>query len=208
MPHRADAKVDTYSSFADLAAHEVRGRDYDLLVRHRNGTRVVIIAPHGGGIEPETARIAKGIAGAEFSLYCFKGLKRNGNGRLHITSHSFDEPECLSLIAKHQWVLAIHGCADAGERVFLGGLDKSLIADLSTALEAVGIRAETSGHEYTGVHPLNICNRGARGAGAQFELSLPFRRDDRVLVFVETVRSVLAGRQNELETKVAGVIYF
>src|SRR3990167_9529066 len=84
MLHRADAKVDTYSSFADLAAHEVRGRDYDLLVRHRNGTRVVIIAPHGGGIEPETARIAKGIAGAEFSLYCFKGLKRNGNGRLHI----------------------------------------------------------------------------------------------------------------------------
>ena len=119
MPHRADAKVDTYSSFTDLAAHEVRGRDYDLLVRHRNGTRVAVIAPHGGGIEPETARIAEAIAGAEFSLYCFKGLKRNGNGRLHITSHSFDEPDCLSLIAKHEWGLAIHGCADAGERVFL-----------------------------------------------------------------------------------------
>lgn len=196
MPHEVRAKMDTYRCFADLEAHEVRGKDYDLDVRRRKGARIVIIAPHSGGIEPETARIAEAIAGAEFSLYCFKGLKANGNSRLHITSHNFDEPECLALLAKHQWVLAIHGCAESGERVFLGGLDMSLIADLSTALEAAGIRAETSGHEYTGAYPRNICNRGARGAGAQFELSLPFRRSDRVPVFVKAVRSVLVERHN------------
>ncbi len=196
MPHEAGAEVDTYKCFADLQAREVRGKDYDLDVRYRDGARVAVIAPHGGGIEPETAKIAEAIAGAEFSLYCFKGLKANGNSRLHITSHNFDEPECLALLAKHQWVLAIHGCAESGERVLLGGLDKRLITDLSTALEAAGIRAETSGHEYTGKDLRNICNRGARHAGAQFELSLPFRRGDQVSRFVKAVRRVLAARQN------------
>lgn len=187
--------MDTYSCFTDLEAQEARGRDFDVLVRHRNDARVVVIAPHGGGIEPETAEIAQAIAGAEFSLYCFKGIKANGNGRLHITSHNFDEPGCLTLLAKHQSVLAIHGCAETGERALLGGLDKSLISDLSTALKMVGIRAETSGHKYTGIHPGNICNRGARGIGAQFELSLPFRRGGCVPAFVEAVRAVLARRQ-------------
>jgi phage replication-related protein YjqB (UPF0714/DUF867 family) len=156
---------------------------------------VAVIAPHGGGIEPETDKIAEAIANAEFSLYCFKGLKASGNTRLHITGHNFDEPECLALLVKHQWVLAIHGCAESGERVLLGGLDNSLMTDLSEALAAAGIGAEMSGHEYAGEHPLNICNRGAPGVGAQFELSLPFRRGNRAPLFVKAVHSVLAARQ-------------
>lgn len=188
--------MDTYCCFSDLATHEVRGRDYDLCIVHRDGAQVVVIAPHGGGIEPETGKIAEAIAGAEFSLYCFKGIKPKGNARLHITSHNFDEPECLSLLARHQWVLAIHGCAEDGERVFLGGRDRPLVADLSSALQSVGINGETSGHQYTGEHPRNICNRNARGAGAQFELSLPFRRGNRVPALVAAVRDVLAKRQH------------
>jgi len=196
MPHESAASVDTYCCFSDLAAHEVRGKDYDLRTVHRDGAQVVVIAPHGGGIEPETAKIAKAIAGADFSLYCFKGIKRKGNARLHITSHNFDEPDCLSLLARHEWVLAIHGCGEDGERAFLGGRDKPLVENLSKALRAVGINAETSGHQYAGNHPRNICNRNARGAGAQFELSLPFRRGNRVPAFVIAVRDVLAKRQH------------
>lgn len=188
--------MDTYSSFAELEAREIRGKDYDLLLRHQDGAQVAVIAPHGGGIEPKTAEIAEAIAGAEFSLYSFNGIKVNGNARLHITSHNFDEPECLDLLAKHHSVLAIHGCAKAGERVLVGGLDKSLIADLTDALQVIGIHAESSGHEYTGLHPHNICNRGARAAGAQFELSIAFRRGGRVPAFVKAVRGVLLGRQN------------
>ena len=122
--------MDAYKCFADLKAHEARGKDYEVDVRCRDGAQVVVIAPHGGGIEPETSKIANAIAGAEFSLYCFRGLKPVGNTRLHITSHNFDEPECLALLAKHQSVLAIHGCAESGERVFLGGRDKVVAAEL------------------------------------------------------------------------------
>ena len=113
--------MDRYSCFSELAAREARGADYEICARRQAASRVAVIAPHGGGIEPETSRIAESIAGAEFSLYCFLGLKRTGNRVLHITSHNFDEPECLGLIAEHDWVLAIHGCQESGERTFLGG---------------------------------------------------------------------------------------
>jgi len=153
---------------------------------------VAVIAPHGGGIESETSRIAESIAGAKFSIYCFRGLKPAGNRALHITSHHFDDPECLGLVAEHDWVLAIHGCAESGERNFLGGLDKPFICDLASVLQVVGIAAETSGHSYLGRHPRDICNRGARGMGAQFEISLPFRQGKQVPLFIEAVRGVLA----------------
>ena len=67
MPHRATVKIDTYTCFADLQSHEVRGKDYGLDVRCQSGARVAVIAPHGGEIEPETAKIAEAIAGTEFS---------------------------------------------------------------------------------------------------------------------------------------------
>jgi phage replication-related protein YjqB (UPF0714/DUF867 family) len=184
-------EMDKYRSFYELAAHEVRGKDYDLRFFHRNASQVIVLAPHGGGIEPESDEIATAIAGAELSLYCFMGLKRNGNKQLHITSHNFDEPECLALLSKHQYVLAIHGCGEPGEKVLLGGLDRTLIAELSTALEATGIHVETSGHKYPGRDPDNICNRGTQAAGVQFELSLQFRRSNRIPVFVDAVRGVL-----------------
>ena len=181
-----------YTCFSELAACEERGADYEICIRRQPASRVAVIAPHGGGIEPETSNIAESIAGAEFSFYCFRGLKRKGNCVLHITSHKFDEPECRRLIAEHDWVLAIHGCKETDERAFLGGLDKPFIRDLASALHAADIRVETTGHPYPGIHPRNICNRGARSIGAQFELSLPFRQGNRVPLFIEVVRKVLA----------------
>ena len=68
--------MDEYSCFVELAAREERGVDYEICARRKATSRVAVIAPHGGRIEPETSRIAENIAGAEFSLYCFLGLKR------------------------------------------------------------------------------------------------------------------------------------
>ncbi len=196
MQHGQTVTVDKYSSYAELARSEQEGTDYQLMVRPRAGALIAVIAPHAGGIEPGTGPIAQEIAGADFSLYCFRGCKVEGNHRLHITCHRFDEPECLKLLAGHTWVVSIHGCDEAGERVFLGGLDTALITDLATQLRQVGIIAETSGHKYPGTDPRNICNRGRSKAGVQFELSLPFRNGARVPAFVAVVRSVLRARQN------------
>lgn len=187
---------DKYSNYAELAAAEEEGADFEIVVINRPRSRIAVIAPHAGGIEPRTGPIAKSIAGAEFSLYCFRGLKDGGNRDLHITSHHFDEPTCLELISDQEWVIAIHGCEKKDERVFLSGLDKTLLTDLEAVLLRAGIRVETSGHNYTATHPNNICNRGRSNAGVQFELSPSFRNGDSVPAFVAAVRGVLLDRQN------------
>jgi phage replication-related protein YjqB (UPF0714/DUF867 family) len=196
MPHEKAVTMDKYSSYSALAKSETEGVDYERVVQPVEGALVAVIAPHAGGIEPKTGLIAQGIAGTDFSLYCFRGCKANGNSELHITSHHFDEPECVNLITRHKWVVAIHGCNVNGERVFLGGRDKELIADLAAQLAQVGIIGEATGHNYLGTDPNNICNRGQSNAGAQFELSLSFRNGTQVPAFVEAVRTVLRARQN------------
>lgn len=190
--------VDKYSSYAELAQSEKEGTDYERIVRPRSGALVAIIAPHAGGIEPGTCTIARQIAGADFSLYCFFGYKAKGNHELHITSHCFDEPECMKMLAGHTWIVAIHGCDEAGERMFLGGRDTALIAGLSTRFKEVGIVAETSGHRYPGTDPRNICNRGRLKAGVQIELSLSFRNGKQIPDFAAAVRSVLSARQDRV----------
>lgn len=186
--------MDKYLRYTELRRSETEGIDYNKIVRDIPGASVVVIAPHAGAIEPMTGSIAQDIAGSEYSFYCFCGLKKANNRDLHITSHNFDEPECVKLISVHQWVVAIHGCKEQGERIFLGGLDNELILDLVMQLKLVGIDAETSGHKYLGENPQNICNRGKSNAGVQFELSRSFREGPNVHAFVKAVRQVFTAR--------------
>lgn len=192
--------MDKYNCYEQLKATELPGRDFECIIRPCPSASVVVIAPHGGRIEPHTAEIAEDIAGADFSFYCFKGLRENSHPDLHIASHKFDEPDCVKLIATHKWVLSIHGHGHLGAgQVLLGGLDHSLIDDLAGALKDAGLPVETDiPVAYQGKNPNNICNRGATKAGAQFELSRPFRRGKQVSKFVEVVRTVLFKRQNAI----------
>ncbi len=183
--------MDKYTNFGQLQALETEGNDYAILIRLREGSRTAVIAPHGGGIEPRTAELAEAIAGSEFNLYCFRGLKQSGNSVLHITSHRFDEPRCLALLANQDIVVALHGCSKVGERVLLGGRDQRLVVDLAKALEAVGIIAEVSGHEFPGQEATNVCNRSATGMGAQIEMSMSFRVGPNAEKLVKVVRDVL-----------------
>ncbi len=186
--------MDTYSSFAELADREKLGTDYEIVIVPCRRAQVVVIAPHGGCIEPETSCIAQQIASAGFSYYSFTGLKHTGNRILHVTSHNFDEPECVSLVAQHDYVVAIHGCSESGERLFIGGLDTLLILALAAAISRCNLDVVVDNHPYLGRHPSNICNRGRRGVGVQFELTLPFRRSQSVPAFVEAVQQVLSSR--------------
>jgi phage replication-related protein YjqB (UPF0714/DUF867 family) len=188
--------MDTYTCYADLANAEREGVDYEKIVLPVAGAQVAVIAPHGGGIEPKSDAIAAAIAGTDFSYYCFRGCKPKKNGRLHITSQRFDEPQCVTLIADHRWVVAIHGCDDPGESVFLGGLDAELVADLAAAIAEAGISVATTGHAYPGTHTRNICNRGLSAKGVQIELTPAFRNGGQVASFVTAVRSVLSARQS------------
>src|SRR5690348_10954404 len=64
--------MDKYRTFEALCNAEKVGIDFDIVQVRRRGAQVVIIAPHGGGIEPRTSEIAREIAGESFSYYAFE----------------------------------------------------------------------------------------------------------------------------------------
>jgi phage replication-related protein YjqB (UPF0714/DUF867 family) len=169
--------ADKYRNFADLAAHEKENSDFRVRSEQRHGATAVI-APHGGGIEPGTSELAEAIAGGDLSFYAFEGLKRNGNGVLHITSHRFDEPKGVVLVNASPRVVALHGEQDCRDQVvFLGGLDKGLGKRIQAELQAAGFVVRIHDDPYLqGIEKSNVCNRGQSGKGVQLELSQPLRR--------------------------------
>jgi phage replication-related protein YjqB (UPF0714/DUF867 family) len=167
--------IDHYHSFAELSQGEQEGVDYRRVISPR-GSAIAILAPHGGGIEAGTSEIARALAGETLSLYCFEGLKRRGNQRLHLTSTHFDEPLCLALVNETQCVVAIHGCEGKRPIIHIGGLHAELISRLLVALRSAGFAAQADNSHHAGNHPENICNRGLAGQGAQLEISEGLRR--------------------------------
>jgi phage replication-related protein YjqB (UPF0714/DUF867 family) len=185
---------DKYTSFAELeAGGESAELDYNITVRERAQSGVLIVAPHGGSIENGTTELADLVAGDDYSLFAFNGLKPRGRNRdLHITSHNFDHPECLALAARHAVVLGVHGCKGESSQVYVGGLDDELTALLTARLQAAGLPLALPGHRYPGRNPLNICNRGARGLGAQLELTHDLRSPSARTYVAPLVREALA----------------
>jgi len=196
---------DKYKSFASLEAIERAGVDYCRTILPRASV-ITVIAPHGGGIEPGTSEIAKAIAGDQFSLYCFEGLKRQGNYRdLHITGTNFDDPDCVQLTGKARVVLAIHGCDDDNEVVYVGGCNENIRTQLIDALTVAGFYAQEDVTAHSGRNPQNICNRGIPEGGIQLEIAEGLRlkmfrslkRHERIFlqppfeVFVNAVRESL-----------------
>jgi phage replication-related protein YjqB (UPF0714/DUF867 family) len=185
--------IDKYASCAELANCEALGTDYRIRTLERPASPVMVIAPHGGGIEVGTSELAHLIAGDDHSLFVFEGLKGHGENRdLHITSHRFDHQECLALVARRAVVLAVHGCLGESQ-VYVGGLDTELALLLTDQLSAAGFPASAEGHRYPGRNPLNICNRGARGRGAQLEITKDLRDAPERIRIADVVRTSLAG---------------
>jgi phage replication-related protein YjqB (UPF0714/DUF867 family) len=183
--------ADKYGSYAELASSEAHGTDYRVVAVERPESPVVIVAPHGGTIEVGTSELAASIAGDEHSLFTFEGLKPWGRNReLHITSHCFDHPECLALVARSSVTLGIHGC-QGDSQIFVGGLDTELAGLLTRKLSAAGFPAAAVGHKYLGRHPLNVCNRGRRQRGAQLEFTLDLRQPAVRAEMAPVIRSAL-----------------
>ncbi len=169
---------DKYKNFQALAKCEVEGSDFTIEVENRE-TRFAVVAPHGGTIEPQTSELTRKIAAADFSFYCFNERKSGKERRsLHITSHRFDEPRALKLVASAETVIGIHGCKnDEGEDlILLGGLDTKLLAVIQKQLIAAEYCCLTTGHKFPATNPLNICNRGTSRQGAQIEIPWRMRQ--------------------------------
>ncbi|MFC1567466.1 poly-gamma-glutamate hydrolase family protein [Thermodesulfobacteriota bacterium] len=169
--------MDVYKNFAELSETESEGIDFCISVVKREGSKIVIVAPHGGAIEPGTSEVAKEVANNDLSLAIFEGIKPKGNKRLHITSTNFDEPRCVELVQESDAVVAIHGEGSTELSVFLGGRDDELCSQLKVVLERYGYDVKTHGNpDLHGLAATNICNRGRHGVGVQLELSSGLRQ--------------------------------
>jgi phage replication-related protein YjqB (UPF0714/DUF867 family) len=168
------AEKDMYSGYAEMASQE--WGEFRLSLLNRDSP-VLILALHGGGIEPGTSEIASAIAGSEFSLYCFESLKGDGDRSLHLTSFRFDEPECVRMVTAAHTVLSVHGCEGDHGRVFVGGRNGELRNLLIRTLQTAGFQAVEDNSHHAGVSPKNICNRGRTGRGVQLEIEIGLRRE-------------------------------
>jgi phage replication-related protein YjqB (UPF0714/DUF867 family) len=165
---------DGYHDFYELQENEEQ-RHYNICAKDRN-SMIIIVAPHGGGIEPGTSELARTIAGDELSYYCFEGNKPEGNDRLHITSTRFNEPQGLRMVSKAEIAVAVHGCNLRCTGIFLGGLHNTLVKELGAALLRAGFPVEPGHDEISGRNRLNLCNLGRQKKGVQLEISEPLRR--------------------------------
>lgn len=191
--HLVPAKA--FKSFAELACAYSENEDYRITCQPRYGALACIVAPHAGAIETNTSDIARAIAGTEFSLYLFEGIRPKGNYEgLHLTSHCFDEPRCLELVSSCDDLVTIHGCNLDGEIVLIGGLDADLANELQASITDAGVVCHVEGHAFPATNPNNICNRGRRKVGVQLELSLELRQSPNRHRVEAAVREVLLQR--------------
>ena len=122
--------VKAYRSFGELSGQEIEGQDYRIRTCLRNSP-FLVMAPHGGKIEPGTTDIAEAIAGNDHSFYSFEGIKADGNGILHIQSHLFDEPRAMVDTREAVIVVMVHGHAEKeNEFVMVGGLNTCLTSEI------------------------------------------------------------------------------
>jgi len=182
-------------SFKELVHREVEDQDYRIRIELRD-PRVLIMAPHGGKIEPTTAEIAAAIAEDDYSFYCFEGLKTDSRP-LHIESHLFDEPRALQVVQKADVVITIHGQIDQKEEfVMVGGLNDSLRSEITRELEGAGFQTRVPTERLMGTDLQNICNRGKLRQGVQLEVSRKVRdllktNLELLQVFAEAVRKAI-----------------
>jgi len=185
-----------YRRFEELSQQEVEGRDYQIRVRLRD-ERVLIMAPHGGKIEPTTCMIAEAIAGENYSYYSFDGLKSQGNSVLHIESHLFDEPRAVQAVKNADVVITVHGQLNHQEGfIMVGGLHVDLRSDIRRRLEAASFQTRTPPEGLQGIDPENICNRGRLKGGVQLEISRKERDllrtdQERLMRFASAVREAI-----------------
>jgi phage replication-related protein YjqB (UPF0714/DUF867 family) len=163
--------TDRYLNFNQLLASEKKNVDFRRRVKQRN-SGWLILAPHGGGIEPGTSELAVAIARFNHSLYMFEGIKMSDNKTLHITSTQFDDPQLLKLLNSSNRTIAIHGCSGNEQIAYVGGLQDDMRDKIIARLSENGIKATISSNpSLQGRDINNICNRNSTGKGMQIELT-------------------------------------
>jgi phage replication-related protein YjqB (UPF0714/DUF867 family) len=194
--------ADIYQSIEELLAAERQFVQIENWIDGRS--RIAVLAPHAGDIEPLTGEIARAVAGRDHRLYQFCGKAPANSFRLHVSSTRFDEAGLREVLNGARTAIAIHGTAGDEDAVTLiGGVNRTLADSIAHWLENAGFAVMPAPPRLAGSDPRNLVNRVPEG-GVQLELTRRLRDDLRRGLlrklrfdcYVEAIRGALA--ENEL----------
>ncbi|MCD8915521.1 poly-gamma-glutamate hydrolase family protein [Staphylococcus simulans] len=166
--------ADRYQSMTELQQQTQEGVDWQ--IDTKQGTNdTVIVAPHGGGIEPGTSQIAEEVANRNnASYYSFQGIRPTNNKELHVTSIHYDEPKAQEMVNQSQRTVTIHKTARSGNDIYVGGRDAQLRNNISQSLTQRGFDVAPATGNIAGQSLNNITNQNQQQAGVQIELNNQF----------------------------------
>lgn len=210
LPRSAAYAADLYPSNTTLYADPALTEGVDYARRYRRHPAfddsdataypfpdTVVLALHGGGIEPGTSELCVAVAGYHpatgspepvngptYDYWMFEGIRASNNSPLHVTATHCDDPIALALTAGARSAVSLHGCtpAQAGlpdntAAVLVGGLDNALKNLMLASFATAGIAAYDAASipALGGDDPANIVNRTLVARGVQLELTTPLR---------------------------------
>lgn len=160
---------DRFMSLPALMSELTEDKDYRIRLRRR-GSKVTIMSPHGGFIEPGTSALAEAIAGKTFNFFDFQGLQTVRPEELHVTSTRFRHPVLDEMLSRSQLALSVHGMGDVDTwTLWLGGLNATMKERVQDKLTATGFSVNPTAPMYKGENPLNVVNL-VPNKGVQLEL--------------------------------------
>lgn len=160
---------DRFPSLPALMSELSENTDFIIRSRKRR-SKVTVLSPHGGYIEPGTSAIAEAVAGRTFNFFDFQGLQVEKPWELHVTSTKFRHPTLDEMLSRSTHAVSIHGMGEVDSwNIWLGGLNISLKTRVAESLTKEGFAVLTEVPKYKGADPRNVVNL-ASSKGVQLEL--------------------------------------
>lgn len=191
-----DGRLGAHRPASELSDDEAKARGEQVERLDDNGaaTGLLILAPHGGQLEPPTdqqaLRVAERIGRGKAATWRCLGFHPRGGkaafDRWHITSTDISEAS-YPLLAKvgarrFRYAVSFHGMAE--DRVLVGGSAPSALRvevrdAIRRKLDGTGVVVDIAlpGDANGGKDPRNIVNRYAENGGVQIEQSSRARRE-------------------------------
>jgi phage replication-related protein YjqB (UPF0714/DUF867 family) len=175
---------DHYANFSELAAKNVEGTDYEIVIKN-NKSNILVMSFHGGFIEPGTTELGEAVSSDKFDFYTFKALKNDEtdgpsatSSLLHLTSAHFDEPHLMKLTTTADFCLGLHGFGGREADFCVGGGNseqrKILVQKFSKAFPDLKT-CELCCDPFNGVSAKNPINK-CKLQGVQVEMSPKVRK--------------------------------
>lgn len=198
-------------SYAEvLQRNFMRGRDFRVAFDDSNIRKCLLIAPHGGGIEPGTSEIMRSVTElGSWAWYEFIGYLRKGNkDALYVASAEFDEPTLVSLRPRAGFCVEFLGTSQAGHPfVYVGGN-----WDVGRRIMSGAINLFCQKHKLKALDPMaQIADlqESVKDVDRSSNLiTLEFSRDARNLLFPPDASREARGRRSSLLKPLARSIHF